>query len=271
VTPYYQQDGITIYHGDCIEVVSSLQAASVDLLVTDPPYCSGGSLEAQKNTSAQGLRTKTVQAEDFEWFAADNMSTAGLVSLLRSVLVRSRRVLRPNSGAFVFCDWRMVPALAPALESSGLRYRNMLVWDKGSAGLGCGFKPAHEIVLEYSNGVTEYFSRTGQNVLRYRRVSSAVKEHGAQKPAPLIAEILSVAAPEGGVVLDPFMGSGSTLIAAQITGRRAIGCELDERNCEIAAKRLSQGSLFVADTPAILPSSGGLFSESTTETDGQTL
>jgi DNA modification methylase len=240
MTPFYQHGGITIYHGDCIDAVTSLPPASVDAIVTDPPYCSGGSLEAQKNTSAQGLRSKTVQAEDFEWFAADNMSTAGLVSLLRSVLVRSRRVLRPNRGAFVFCDWRMVPALAPALESSGMRYRNMLVWDKGSAGLGCGFKPAHEIVLEYSNGATEYFSKTGQNVLRYRRVSSAKKEHGAQKPAELIAEILNVAVPPCGVVFDPFMGSGSTLVAAQYTGRTAIGVELSERYCEIAAKRLEQ-------------------------------
>ena len=243
MNPFYEHGGITIYHGDCLDVLSKIPSASVDAVVTDPPYCSGGSLEAQKNTPAQGLRSKTVQDEAFEWFSADNMSTAGLVALLRSVLVCSRRFLKANRSAFIFCDWRMVPNISPALESSGLRFRNMLVWDKGNAGLGCGFRPAHELVLEYANGATEYFSTTGSNVLRFARVSSLTKEHGAQKPVPLIAQILSVASPPGGVVLDPFVGSGTTLVAAQQTGRRAIGIEVEERYCEIAAKRLEQEML----------------------------
>lgn len=243
MTPYYSDDSVTIYHGEALEVLDSLPDSSVDLLLTDPPYSSGGSLEAQKNVKAQGLRSATVQASDFAWFAADNMSTAGLVWLLRASLTRSRRLLRPNRAALVFTDWRMVPHLAPALESSGLRYRNMIVWDKGSAGLGNGFKPAHEIILEYSNGTTEYHTKTGQNVIRARRVAPGIRDHNAQKPVPLLQDLMTVCAPPGGVVLDPFMGSGSTLVAAKATGRRAIGVEIDERYCESAAARLAQDSL----------------------------
>jgi DNA modification methylase len=240
VTPYYADDLVTIYHGDALAVMDTLSTGSVDLILTDPPYSSGGSFEAQKNTKAQGLRSATVQSDDFEWFAADNMTTGGLVWLLRAVLIRARRVLHPNRAALVFTDWRMVPHVAPALESSGLRYRNMLVWDKRSPGLGIGFKPAHEIILEYANGTTEYQALDGQNVLRIPRVHASDKDHNAQKPVPLLSELIRVCTPGGGLVVDPFMGSGSTLYAAKRSSRRAIGIEIEERYCEIAARRCSQ-------------------------------
>lgn len=242
--PYYERGGITIYHGDCLQVLPFIEAASADAVITDPPYCSGGSLESQKNTSAQGLRSATVQAEGFEWFSADNMSTAGLVFLVRASLVSARRFLKPNRSAFVFTDWRMVPNIAPALESSGLRYRNMIVWDKGHAGLGCGFKPAHEVLLEFSNGATEYQAKTGQNVIRASRVPASSRKHNAEKPVDLIREVIKVAVPAGGIVVDPFMGSGSVLAACVSMGCRYVGCELEERYCEAAVDRVSQGVLF---------------------------
>jgi len=242
--PYYQREGVTIYHGDCLQVLNTFEPAIADAVITDPPYCSGGSLESQKNTAAQGLRTATVQADGFEWFSADNMSTAGLVFLVRATLVSARRFLKPNRSAFVFTDWRMVPNIAPALESSGLRYRNMIVWDKGHAGLGCGFKPAHEILLEFTNGTTEYQNKTGQNVVRSARVHSSERKHNAEKPVKLLSKVIATAVPEGGLVVDPFMGSGSVLAACIETGCRYIGCELEERYCETAVKRLDQGVLF---------------------------
>jgi site-specific DNA-methyltransferase (adenine-specific) len=62
-TPYYSADGITIYHGDCLQLLHNIETGSADAVITDPPYCSGGSLESQKNTAAQGLRTATVQQD----------------------------------------------------------------------------------------------------------------------------------------------------------------------------------------------------------------
>jgi site-specific DNA-methyltransferase (adenine-specific) len=147
----------------------------------------------------------------------------------------------PNSAAFVFTDWRRVPTLGPAIESVGLRFRNQLVWDKGNAGLGVGFKPAYEVVMEFAKGTTLYAAKNGQNVLRYTRVPSGKKEHGAAKPVELLSEILRMAPPQGdGDVLDPFLGSGSTLVAAKSRGLRCVGVEVEERYCEIAAKRLAQ-------------------------------
>ena len=238
--PYYQDDRVTLYCADNLAVLPALGAASCDAVLTDPPYCSGGYLEAQKNTRAQGLRGSTVTAPDFRWFAADNMSTAGLAWLLRAVMLESRRLLRDDRAAFVFTDWRMVPHLVPVIESSGLRWRNLLIWDKGNAGLGVGFKPAYEVVMEFAAGTVAYQTQDGQNLLRYPRVPNGDRDHSAQKPTPLLRAILRVVVPPGGVVLDPFAGSGSTLRAAKDLGLRAVGVELDEANCEVAARRLAQ-------------------------------
>lgn len=235
-----EAEPVRIIQGDCLQVLRELPDGCVDAVVTDPPYCSGGNLEAQKNSKAQGLRTATVSADDFEWFTSDNMGTAGLVWMLRSMMIECRRLLKPNRSAFVFTDWRMLPNLAPALESAGMRYRNMIVWDKGNAGLGVGFKPAHEIIMEFTNGVTEYASLTGQNLLRFPRVHSSEKEHGAQKPIGLIRKLLEVATRPGDLVLDPFAGSGTTANAAAVDGRRCIAIELSPNNVDIARRRVAE-------------------------------
>jgi len=236
VKPYYQDSAVTIYHGDALETLDSM-SDRLDAVVTDPPYCSGGYMEAQKNTKAQGLRGATVSANGFRWFTGDNMGTVGLMHLLRSVLFRCAGMMNPKRSALIFTDHRMIPSLVPVLESAGLGYRNQIVWDKGNAGLGVGFKPRWEAILEFANGSTEYQRRDGQNLIRVNRVHASAKEHNAEKPVALLAELLSHVTAQGWVVLDPFAGSGTTLVAAKQNGRRGIGIERDEHNCETAARR----------------------------------
>ncbi len=242
--PYFQNDQATIYNQDCLPVLSQLENQSVDTVLTDPPYCSGGFLESQKNTNGQGIRSQNKNRDDYKWFSADNMTTPGLVFLLRAVLMEARRFMKPNRSAFIFTDWRMVPNITPPLESGGMRYRNMIVWDKGNAGLGKGFRPQHEILLEFANGSTEYQKANGSNVIKCPRVPTAKRKHNAEKPTELLKKVIGIAAPEGGLVCDPFMGCGSVLEAAVLMKCRYIGCELDEQYCEAAAKRLEQGVLF---------------------------
>jgi len=250
VRPYYQDSAVTIYHGDALETLDAM-SDRLDAVVTDPPYCSGGYMEAQKNTKAQGLLGATVAADGFRWFTGDNMGTSGLMFLLRSVLFRCAEMMNKNRSALVFTDWRMVPNLAPALESAGMRYRNMIVWDKGNAGLGVGFKPRWEAVLEFANGSTEYQRRDGQNLIRVNRVHASAKQHNAEKPVELLAELLGHVTAPGWVVLDPFAGSGTTLVAAKQNGRRGIGIERDEHNCETAARRCAaELDLYAANAKA---------------------
>lgn len=233
------RDGQTIIHGDCLESMLELEPESVDAVVTDPPYCSGGATEASRGAAThQGLRSETIRSGRFKWFSSDNMTTAGLCWLMRAMVANAP--VKGSGHVLAFCDWRMVPLLAPVMESGGWRYRNCLVWDKGHFGCGTGFRPQHEMILHLCRQSSEFFSKSVGNVLRVKRVG-AEREHPTEKPVDLIVKLLSVVSDPDGVVLDPFMGSGTTLAACKQEGRRGIGIEVSEEYCEIAANRLRQG------------------------------
>jgi DNA modification methylase len=226
-----------LIEGDCREVLPAL--GMVDAVVTDPPYCSGGFSESGKQAvKGMGLRSETIR--ELGWFVNDNMTTAGLCWLMSHVAGWSRRCLKKGGTFTAFTDWRMAGALAPAIEAAGFRYQNLIVWAKPSAGLGSGFRAQHELAIHFSNGTPEYFSSSNGNVLFSRRVHSSEREHQTEKPVELIASIVETVSPFGGIVLDPFMGSGTTGVAALQLGRKFIGIELDPGYFDIACKRISE-------------------------------
>jgi DNA modification methylase len=241
---------VEIIHGDCLDVLRGLPDASVDAIVTDPPYCAGAIGEAQRTRApGQGLRSETVAR--FGWFVGDNMGTAGLMWLLRSVAVEALRVVKPTGSLLVFCDWRMQAALQPAIESAGLRYQGLIVWDKEAMGLGTGFRNQHELILHFTAGAPEYHDRATANVIRCRRVARDEREHQTQKPVELYRRLIRVVTPPGGMVLDCFAGSGVAGVAAHLEGRSAILIEREAAYVEICKRRLAeaqqQPALFVAD------------------------
>jgi DNA modification methylase len=241
-----------IRQGDCLGLADGLRSlpdASVDAVVTDPPYCSGGASESGRGrASGQGLRSETIKSGRFSWFAADNMTTGGLIWLLRECASEWLRILKPGGSAVVFCDWRMAPMLAPALESTGLRYQNLLVWDKGSMGLGRGFRMQHELALHLTSGVGAYHDKSVGNVIKCGR-PGVIREHPTQKPVDLIASIVRVVSPLGGLVADPFAGSGTTAVACAQLGRRFIGWERDPAYCAVTRKR-ADAAMPAPDTEA---------------------
>ena len=210
MTPYYEHGGITIYHRDCREVLPSLTA---DVLVTDPPY------GIAYSSSMGGKFTGTAIANDQELSARD--------------AVLSWWGERP---AIVFGTWKTV---------TPERTRTVLVWEKGShVGMGdlsIPWKPNFELIYVLGQG---FAGHRGSGVLRFDALSPNFVEqlHPTEKPVALFLELLGKC--PAGTVLDPFMGSGTTLRAAKDLGRRAIGIEIEERYCEIAARRLSQEVLF---------------------------
>lgn len=235
--PYYEQDGITIYHGDCLGVMSSLEINSVDIVATDPPYSSGGR-NAATLRARKGM-TRTTKAEG-DWFGTDNLSSHGFSMLVRQIAVEARRVTRRDGHFLSFIDWRQWPVLAGSIEAAGWSLRNCLVWDKEHFGMGNGFRQQVEFIVHASNGTGDNFLRHDLGtVFRARRGGES--DHPTEKPEGALRQMIS--ALPGTVVLDPFMGSGTTLVAAKLEGRKAIGIELEERYCEIAAKRLAQGVL----------------------------
>lgn len=237
LTPYYQDSAVTLYCGDCREILPQLGA--IDDVVTDPPYCSGGFSESGKQTAkGMGLRSETIR--EIGWFVNDAMSTAGICWLMSHVSGWCNRILPPGGTFTAFTDWRMVAHLSPAIESGGFRYSNLLVWKKPNPGLGVGFRAQHELAMHFSKGSGEYFSLRHGNVIEAGRVSTSEREHQTQKPLELLQSIIEVVSAPGQVILDPFAGSGTTLVAAKNLGRKAIGIEIDKNYCEVVARRLNQ-------------------------------
>jgi DNA modification methylase len=244
VNPYYSDDTVTIYHGDALDVLSDISPA-IDAVVTDPPYASGGRTEASRpggGGSVSHRQMENAEKRGALWAARpienDQMTTTGFVWLMRSMAYRCRTLL-PDGGSFVsFIDWRQWPNLVGALETCNLRVQGMVVWDKGSIGLGNGFRGQHELICHASKGVPAIYDKSCGNVLQAGRVTPT--DHPSPKPVGLLSRLIEVGAPPGGIVLDPFMGSGSTVRAAADVGRKAIGIEVEERYCEIAAKRMAQ-------------------------------
>lgn len=212
-TPYYQDENVTLYLGDCLEITEWLEA---DVLVTDPPY--GMALETGRRTGWQSRWAGTVIAGDEDVAVRD-----AVLELWGS---------RPG---LVFGTWkRPMPA----------GVREVLVWDKvvstGMGALDIPWRPSWESIYVLGSG---WSARRRHGVIRCSLPTLAAdrKWHPTVKPAPLMRELIDACPP--GVIADPFAGSGTTLVAAKALGRRAIGVEIDERYCETAARRLSQGVL----------------------------
>lgn len=236
-----------VIQGDCLDVMRQLPDGCVDAVVTDPPYCSGSVGESQRVAAkGQGLRSENVRR--LGWFTGDNMGTAGLMHLLRSMAFEAARVAKPSGSLLVFCDWRMAPNIIPAIESAGVRYQNLIVWDKGHFGLGRGFRAQHELVAHFTFGAPEYHDGTCGNVVKSGRVSAEDREHQTEKPTELMARLCKVVTPPSGVILDPFAGSGSTGVAAVSSGYRFLGIERESAYVDIARRRIAdaaaQGNLF---------------------------
>lgn len=214
----------TVEKVDALRFLASIPDNTAHCVLIDPPYCSGALTEAGRQSSShQGLRSDSVgDGKRFAWFKSDAMSTGGLCHLIREVALESERVLVDGHSFNCFCDWRMVQFLQPAIESAGFNYRSLVVWDKPNFGLGLGFRPKHEIILHFTKGKPEYYSKSVGNVIRCGRVHSKDRKHPTEKPIGLLQAILSVCSPRGGTVVDCFAGSGSTGIAAEELGMESL-------------------------------------------------
>lgn len=235
IKPYYEDDSCTIYHADCREILPELEAESVDLVLTDPPYVSG----ARRDANAQVRGSMLRGLEDVDWFSHDAMTSWGFSWFVRSVFTALVPALSPGAHSYVFTDWRQTPNVYGLLESCGYRVNNCLVWEKPGFGMGTYWRNQHEMVVFASWGQPAPMLRRDRGtILKFKGVGSQRRIHPTEKPPGLLAHILD--AVPGETVIDPFMGSGPVLAAAKNLGRRAIGIEIEEKYCEIAARRLQQ-------------------------------
>jgi DNA modification methylase len=194
-----------------------------ELLLTDPPYSSGGSQESGKTTGSIGARGgHTIKN--------DNLSTRGYRLLMQDVLALCSDV----HSVFIFCDWKMWIETFDISERSGFRVRNMIVWDKMQMGMGMPFRNQHELCLFASKIAGKIGDGATPNVLQHKRDREA--EHKTPKPIELLSDLLKQI--ESINVFDPFLGGGSTMVAAHQLKRKCYGMELDPKYCDVIVKRM---------------------------------
>ncbi|QSQ19304.1 site-specific DNA-methyltransferase [Pyxidicoccus parkwayensis] len=224
--PYFESDTVTLFHADCRDQLLDLPSQSVDLLLSDPPY--GMAFEGKGEHSAP--------------IRADGARQG--VRVLRQALTAAGPALKLDAHAFLFCHWASWPDFYDAVAAH-LRLKGALVWwkDRGGSGDCAGsFAPDYEVVLHASGAKRRSLAgkRQGAVLAGFPPVPAQQRTHPTEKPVSLLAHLVAKSCPEGGTVLDPFAGTGATLVAAVQLGRRAVGIELEERYCEAAARRLEQ-------------------------------
>ncbi len=214
-----------IHQGDCLEVMKDIPDSSVDCIITDPPY-STPTITAFGRKKVLNLADLSIQERFF-----------------REIKTEIERILKPNGRVFIFCDDKYYPILFAVFYD--WQNKNMVIWDKGKIGMGNPFRKQHELIF-YVNRESFNYNRT-EGITHYPTIlkysSDKNKIHGAQKPIKLVEDLIKGFTNEGDLVLDMFLGSGTTALACKNLNRNFIGIELNPEYCDLANKRLSETTL----------------------------
>ena len=239
----------TLYLGDCIEVMRSLESETVDMILTDPPYGHSnhdGDMNARLNEH-RGIESKPIANDDPESFRV----------VMDAMLTEAARVMKADCCCCCCCCCGGGPRptfawVADRMDRLGLSFFHSVIWDKRNPGIGWRYRRQHEMVMvaHRAGGKLAWAddSITARNI--YSEMPPKVRAHPNEKPVNMMRHFIRLHAKPGQLVLDPFMGSGTTGVAAIEQGQRFIGIELDPEHFATAVERISnanrnlQGQLF---------------------------
>ena len=241
--PCHVEEQGVVYSGSFQSVLGTLPSGSVDLIVTDPPYGINFRGCRQRQT-AHPVRAKRVPSEIKNLIAHDTADQA--LSQMNAFLLYASRLLRPGGCCCVCCPGggRRISILNnwTRLISRHLKLKELVVWDKGSLGLGPHYRSNYEfvIVATKAGSPCKWHGKSDvPNVVRINRRIPRAGDHPTPKPIGLMAHFIGLHSKVGDLVLDPFAGQGPTLVAAKRLGRKFIGIEIEQRHCEVVVKRLT--------------------------------
>lgn len=248
MTPYYEDDACAVHLGDSLQVLAAMPEHSVDALVTDPPYSSGGQYRGDRSAST-GSKYSSAEVEQLPDFTGDNRDQRSFLLWMNLWLGAALRVVKPGGPCVLFTDWRQLPTMTDALQIGGWVWRGVVPWAKPWS------RPAFkqrayinqcEYVVWGTNGNAALGGATEPLAGFYQAPSPRDREHQTQKPLGVMRDLVKIA-PEGGVVLDPFAGSGTTGVAALIEGRRFVGVELTQHYADVAVRRCREAQLMTVE------------------------
>lgn len=222
---------VKFYQGDCLTVLGDLESESVNAVITDPPYASGGIKAADRHQSTAQKYARAKYAEYAKHnFDGDSMDQRCWMGWTVEWLRAAMRVAKDGAPFVVFIDWRQLPALTDCFQRAGLVWRGVAAWDKINARPQRGrFRQQAEYIVWGSKGAMPLDRKAPvlPGVLQYTAPPASNRIHQTEKPLELMRQLVHICEPSG-VILDPFAGSGTTLVAAEQEGYNAIGIEMNE-------------------------------------------
>ncbi|MEJ1436554.1 MAG: site-specific DNA-methyltransferase [Candidatus Sedimenticola sp. (ex Thyasira tokunagai)] len=253
LSPIASGPGFSLYKTDCLHMLPKMEADSIDAIITDPPYSSGGMFRGDRMavTSSKYLNNRKDHAYGAE-FLGDNKDQRAFTRWCFEWMSECYRVLKPGAPFVAFIDWRQLPTITDALQMAGFIWRGVAVWDKTE-----GVRPAKGRYRQQA----EFLVWGSKGAMPPRKDAPAVpgvfrcaplkggKHHIAGKPELLMSNVVKIVTP-GGTVFDPFMGSGTTGVACIRAGLQFIGTEMVQHYINISESRLKAA---IEECPMLLP------------------
>ena len=248
--PYFQNERVTLYHGDCFEIMPTFAPGAFAAAITDPPYGhnnNNNDLIARREL-ALGERKRADGAPSTRPIANDGAEATDNFERFCKEAARLRCCCCCCGGGGggpdpQFARWSLI-------LDRYFTFAQQVVWDKGPIGMGWHYRRSYETILVgYRKGLLKApwysTSHTIENIIRpgdygIKKIIPQKNDHPTPKPVELFEHFIRLHTPDGGVILDPFAGAGTAGVAAMRTGRKAVLIELEEKWCEMAAKRLEK-------------------------------
>ena len=232
----------TLVQGEALPALIAMPDASVDAVITDPPYSSGGFSRDDKSRDTDAKYSLSTALGRFPSFGGDSRDQRSYFSWCALWIAECVRVLKPGGYFLAFTDWRQLPVMSDAVQAGGVFWRGIVAWDKGRGARAPHkgyFKHQCEYVVWGTKGAAVQLTHDGPfDGCQQVTVRQADKFHLTGKPTALMRELARPVVP-GGLILDPFAGSGSTGVGALLMGRRFIGVEREAAYVAIARERLA--------------------------------
>lgn len=241
-----------LIHGNALKEIEKLKEKGIlfDMVLTDPPYSSGGRTMGERRQDplakyTQAHDNKTQEEREQVTFTGDNLDQRGWTRFTAEWMTLAREASKPNAIMAAFIDWRQLPAMTDALQMAGWTWRGVAVWNKGknfTRPIPNGISQVTEYIVWGSNGKMpkkDSDSTYSHSCYDVKGVQQKDRLHITEKPLELMRQLVKIAKPNA-KILDPFMGSGSTIHAAELEGRNAVGIELAGHYYNTAVERLAE-------------------------------
>lgn len=239
----WKHEGVQLFQGDSLDLLREMDSGRIDAVITDPPYSSGGFTHAARSAPPESKYVQGGQKKRWPTFLGDNKDAWSWLLWCSVWAGLCSRLMRSGAYFLMFSDWRQLPLASAAIQAGGLIWRGTVAWDKTEAARSANkayFRHQCEYVAWATKGVLPRAKGRGPWPGCYRfPVRQKDKFHMTGKPTDLMAELVKVC-PPGGTVLDPFMGSGTTGVAAVQAGCKFVGIELDKTYFEVAQGRIKE-------------------------------